>query len=100
VDEKEKRNLGFIICGPETGDGGNRCIRLSPDGPVEIGTLAPFSGFANTPEGARIIEGKVAGPVIKVTSMSEPIGKPSKVTSDEYRSGWDTIWGKREVGQA
>jgi hypothetical protein len=110
VNEKEGKDLGYIICGPEAEEGGRKCVHLSSEG-TEVGRLLPFDGFANAEDGCRIVEGKVRGPLMKVTDISNPISKkpssaavptkgPAKVASDEYRNGWDVIWGKPEVGQA
>jgi hypothetical protein len=98
MKKNDKRDEGFILCGPDADGGGQHCMRLSSDG-AEVGVLAPFEGFSALPAGARIVEGQKVGQVVRVSSISEPIGGPPKVTSDEYRSGWDMIWNK-EVGQA
>lgn len=107
MDEKKKSNKGFIIVGPETGErkGERHCVRLTPDGP-ETGTIVP--GWNNPAEGSRRVVAHARGPILKVEELSEPyrspVGAPksgpAKVTTDEYRDGWNLIWGKREVAQA
>lgn len=42
--------------------------------------------------------------IVAYSSSSSPSSKPgsgpAKVTSDNYRAGWDRIFGKRETGEA
>ncbi len=107
VNEKDgKKDLGFVICGSESENGERNCLRVMPDG-LETGTLTPFRGFDKMRDGARVLHGHVRGPIVDVTDLSEPVYKdgtkssgPAKVTSNEYRTGWEAIWGKQEVGQA
>jgi hypothetical protein len=113
VNEK-KKSKGFIIVGPETGEreGERECLRLTPDG-AEEGTLTPFNP-EKVREGSRIVAGQRRGPIMKVELMTDPIRSPegapraepaktkgpAKVTTDDYRDGWNLIWGKRKVAQA
>ncbi len=103
AEKRKKEDLGFVICGSESENGERNCLRVMPDG-LETGTLTPFRGFDRMRDGARVLRGNVMGPIVNVTEVSEPFKDgsegPAKVTSNEYRSGWEAIWGKQEVGQA
>ena len=45
-------------------------------------------------------EYKVVGAFLLVETAETAEPKKSRVSTDSYRNGWDTIWGKARVGQA
>jgi len=68
--------------GPEMPCGHRPYIRQHPDGTKELGV------GALVPDGHEVIH-----------EQRESSG-PAKVTTEEYRAGWDNIFGQTTVGQA
>jgi len=91
----------LIRMGPEIEEGRHPYIRTHPNGDVSTGLIgAPCAEGAMM--GDCLCLKHEEGPrfeVIHEHRASGPKGPP-KVSTDEYRSGWDGIFGKKTVGEA
>jgi hypothetical protein len=98
--EKDKIVIGKPV---EEGSKTHHCLRQTQTG-IEAGTIRL------TKEGEPIYGEAVwlsgEGPVYDVETgeapckASEPISKPTKVSTPAYRDGWERLWGKPVVGEA
>lgn len=86
-DEKERK---FMLYSPD----GKRALKFDSEGVHPLEAAEP--GEADV-----VVETKpLLGPLREITKETR-IDGPAKVNSDEYRAGWDRIFGgKQEVGQA
>lgn len=92
----KKKNDDYMFVGPEVEKGKRPFIRVNEE--VQSG----FAVDSDHPESENSQETlhleHVGGPVHRVV---ESIKKPAKVNSNDFRNGWDRIFGgKQVVGQA
>ena len=99
--------------GPDRGDGLRPCVRHTPDHDFQTGWVEPLK-HGKPINGADIVAvryDKERGdfevkPILEsgrrhAAPTESPSSKgPAMVASDEYRAGWDQIFGKRTVGEA
>jgi len=78
--------------------------RRGPDAPVEAGVLHPLvEGKPITEEVVSLRPRSDAPLVFDVSTVLErPTPRaagdgPSQVATEEYRKGWDTIWGRKRI---
>jgi hypothetical protein len=79
--------------------------RRGPDAPVEAGVLQPLVEGRPITEEVISLRSRPDAPLVfdvstvleRPTPRAVPDG-PSQVATDEYRKGWDTIWGPRRSG--
>ncbi len=79
--------------------------RRGPDAPVEAGVLQPLVegqpiteeviSLRPRPDTPLIFDVKT---VLERAQPREPGDGPSQVTTESYRKGWDTIWGRKRAG--
>lgn len=95
TDDEGRDKDTTIILGPPISDSTHFAVRCEDDGDPEpvLVNLVPESEAGPT---VPLME-HVAGPVYKFSGRKGP----AKFTTNAYRSGWDNIFGKRQViGQA
>lgn len=105
---KEECHLGDRLhIGPDRGDGVHHCIRHTPDHEVKHGFVKPVKDGEPLNDGSSLVSIKYDSRVgdFEVTPIYEPRSEgksgPAMVASNEYRSGWDRIFGsKATVGSA
>jgi hypothetical protein len=99
--------------GPDRGDGMHPFVRHTPDHEISSGWARPMKQGAPL-NGASLVSLQYDPSIgdFEVTPIYEPdrpnaistapqLSGPAMVASDEYRSGWDRIFGHRaEVGEA
>jgi hypothetical protein len=91
-----------IKLGPHLGGGFRPAIRHMADHEQTIGIVRPVrEGEALTGNEFRIEPKDPANGVFHVRPphVEGAGGRPAKVTSDEYRKGWDSIFGKQEIAE-
>jgi len=107
MSDEEKKNCGGdeLIAGPELSNGMRPFIRHSPDHEI-TGGLITSAKDGQPVNGSELVQlTRIEGERYAVKSLydaSVPSDRagPSKVVSDEYRDGWDRIFGNRTIGQA
>lgn len=89
-----------LYAGPAGPNGTFPFIRHLPDHKTEMGIAKPVKNGEPLHGGAVLLEARPDEPgTFDVHSVDA--GGPPKVTSDDYREGWDRIFGgKQPVGQA
>jgi hypothetical protein len=100
-----KKDLALVFGPAADGDGVNVLRRRAGSSAVEAGTLRPLrEGRAITGEVVRL-EPRPEAPFLfdcetdeelSTVPASQPLSGPPQVATDEYRRGWDAIWGRRE----
>jgi len=101
-----KKDLALVFGPAADGDGVNVLRRRAGSSTVEAGTLRPLrEGRAITGEVVRL-EARAEAPFLfdcetdeelSTTTQAAPqLSGPPQVATDEYRRGWDAIWGRRE----
>ena len=104
---RKLRDVAMIVDRTEDNQGFQILRRRHQDGPVELGTMRPLR------EG-KPIDGEVVSlrqrrdlPFlydVKTELETEPrrgtTDGPAQVASDDYRRGWDAIWGRRALPSA
>jgi hypothetical protein len=95
--DDEKEDKGFLVMGPELNNGSRAALRITKEG-VHPGELFREGTAPECDDGSitRIKTEQIGGSVYQVVE-EEPIGKPSKVNSRDYRNNWDNIFGKKTV---
>jgi hypothetical protein len=79
--------------------------RRGPDAPVEAGVLQPLVEGRPITEEVISLRSRPDAPLVfdvstvleRPTPRAAPDG-PSQVATDEYRKGWDSIWGPKRAG--
>jgi hypothetical protein len=98
-----------LIAGPETSQGVRPFIRHTRDHKIVGGVMATAKEGRPINSGGELVQlTHIDGDRFKVESLyGEPSHSeecscpgPSKVATEAYRSGWDRIFGNKEVGQA
>jgi hypothetical protein len=95
-----------IQLGPKIGEDSYICLRHKPDHREELGIVRPAKDGEPIQNNTLIfVEPKdQANGTFHVRDSIEPaqvpIGKPAKVTTEAFRTGWDAVWGHPTVGQA
>jgi len=107
---RKPRDLGdvaVVVGRTEDNEGLQILRRRGEEEPVELGTLRPLK--EGQPIGGEVIslkprrahpflcDVKVELPQQEIAGRPTSDG-PAQVASDEYRSGWDAIWGGRASG--
>jgi len=93
----EKDDKLFIL---ERAPDGNRCVRIR-DGVAEFGVLRQPQGDDTSSDVSELVKlrphggGCQAYDVETLWSRSSGHDGPARVTSPEYRTGWDALFGKR-----
>lgn len=96
-DQKDaKPSNEFVICGPDLGNGQKAALKLSEEG-ISAGTLSDQI----QPNGEFLELQRVENsPIMRVIGKGKNYG-PAKVNSQQYRNGWENIFGNRQaVGKA
>lgn len=97
MSDKKEQKPEFVICGPSIDGTRKAAIRISED-TVSIGTIAPMNAYE---PGAELIEARQLGnsPVLEITASSR--NGPAQVSNENFRRGWDNIFGnKQPIAQA
>ena len=100
-----KKDLALVFGPAADGDGLNVLRRRAGSSVVEAGTLRPLrEGRAITGEVVHL-EPREEAPFLfdcetdeelSTTTPSQALAGPPQVATEEYRRGWDAIWGPRE----
>jgi hypothetical protein len=101
-----KKDLALVFGPAEDGDGVNILRRRAGSGNVEAGTVRPLrEGRAITGEVVRL-DPREEAPFLfdcetdeelsTATQAAPQLSGPPQVATEEYRRGWDAIWGRRE----
>jgi hypothetical protein len=79
--------------------------RRGPDAPVEAGVLQPLVDGKPITEEVISLRARADAPMVfdVSTVLERPTPRiagdgPSQVATDEYRKGWETIWGGKGSG--
>ena len=85
-----------VVLGPDIGEGKRPFIRHDTEHNFSIGTMRPIKNGQPIPEDAVSLK-KIKGSHYEVQPIPEEVrnGRPAKVSSPEYRDGWDRIFGKK-----
>jgi hypothetical protein len=104
-----KKDLALVFGPAADGDGLNVLRRRAGSRAVEAGILRPLrEGRAITGEVVRL-EPRAEAPFLfdcerdeelSTVKAQEAMSGPPQVATDEYRRGWDAIWGRREPSSA
>ncbi|HVU51511.1 MAG TPA: hypothetical protein VHL80_12540 [Polyangia bacterium] len=104
-----KKDLALVFGPSADGDGLNVLRRRTGSSVVEAGTLRPLrDGRAITGEVVRL-EPRAEAPFLfdcetdeelSTTRSAPPLSGPPQVATDQYRRGWDAIWGPRQRSTA
>lgn len=87
----------FVIRTGVQVEGGELAVRINEEG-VSAGAVKEFG--PDTPEGTEVLQVEAHGPIGRVIGVSKVTG-PAKCNSNDFRSGWDRIFGgNRQVAQA
>lgn len=106
--ESPERPVGDValVVGPTEDQQGFRVLRKrSEDAPVELGTVRPMK--EGEPIDGEVVKMRPRKNVPFVYDVKSVMDAPKRFTSDgppqvatdEYRRGWDAIWGKRGKNQ-
>jgi hypothetical protein len=94
------KDVAILVHPTEDQEGFHVLRRRDEDSPVEVGTIRPLR------EG-RPIDGEVVSlhqrkdfalafdVKVEVADQRATSGGPAQVATDQYRAGWDQIWGSR-----
>lgn len=103
-------NGNRMIIGPDLGNGSRPCVRHLPDHSIQTGTIVPLKdgqSINGCDEVLSVRYDRDHGDFeVKSVyqpnhpSATKPSKGPAKVTSDEYRIGYDRIFGRHTVGEA
>ena len=103
-DTKRCSDGDELIAGPELPNGARPFIRHTASHDIESGIMRPVADGEPMYEGAFHLEPKDNGRyrVTDVFGKSEESRAkgPVRVSTPAYRENWDSIFGKRPVGQA
>jgi hypothetical protein len=103
-----QKDLALVFGPSADGNGVNVLRRRAGSSTVEAGTLQPLrEGRAITGEVVRL-EPRAEAPFLfdcetdeeLSTARAQPLTGPPQVATEEYRRGWDAIWGRRERSSA
>lgn len=102
-----------MILGPDLGGGSRPCVRHLPDHSIQTGIVRPLEDGKPINGPGEILETRYDPKIgdYEVRSVyilgrpstqdAKPTSKgPPKVTSNEYRAGYDRIFGHQAVGEA
>lgn len=102
-----------MLLGPDLGGGSRPCVRHLPDHSIQTGVVRPledgqpingYDEILATRYDPRVGDFEVKSvynPKHHSTEAAQPTSKgPPKVTSNEYRAGYDRIFGRQAVGSA
>jgi len=101
--EARQKDLALVFGPSADGKGFNVLRRRAGSPAVEAGTVRPLeNGRAITGEVVRL-EPRAEAPFLfdcetdeeLSTARALPAAGPAQVATDEYRRGWDAIWGSR-----
>ncbi len=102
-EDSEGKPIDVAHVGPVMPDGTAPYLRHKPDGTDEVGVFLPLKDGQALPPGREVlcIE-PLEGDLHKVTSLygAKELSGPAQVATPAYRSGYDRIFGKAEVGLA
>lgn len=102
--KEEDHARDFMSLGPQVGEGQYTYVRHRPDCTIETGIIVksdPKSGTDESPGGEMVVLTNQRGNTFDVETFGAESKGPAKVSTKSYRSGWDRIFGSREVvGQA
>ena len=87
-----------MILGPEVDPGVNLYIRRRGD-QTDCGLVRSVKEGEPLYDEALMLQRRGSGPVYDVTPVFAGNSR-SKPTTDEYRNGWEKVFGKREIGSA
>jgi len=101
-EEKDAKDVAFVFGQSEDGEALHVLRRRAETSAVEAGTLRPLrEGKAITGEVLKLTQRDEAPFLFDCetdeelsTARAQPSGPP-QVATDEYRRGWDAIWGGR-----
>src|SRR5436190_23142603 len=103
--ERPQKDLALVVGPSEDGQGFNMLRRRAGADVVEAGTLRPLQeGRAITgevvnlqprPEAPFLFDCETGHELSTPRSDSSSLTGPAQVATDEYRRGWDAIWGRR-----
>lgn len=104
---EEKKSCGDeLIAGPELSNGVRPFVRHTSDHTV-TGGFMKMAKDGQPANGSELVQlTRIEGERYAVKSLYDGTPKsddrvgPSKVVSDEYRAGWDRIFGNKAIGQA
>jgi hypothetical protein len=99
---RSKKDLALVFGRSEDGEALHVLRRRSATGQVEAGTFRPLrDGHAITGEVVNL-EARDDSPMLfdcetdaELSAPGRAEGGPPKVATNEYRRGWDAIWGRR-----
>jgi hypothetical protein len=103
---RKKKDLALVLPPAEDGEGYRMIRRRAASGAVEAGVLVPLRhGRSITGEVVRLEARKDSPYLFNVETdpeLSAPApadsasrGGPPQIATDDYRRGWDAIWGSR-----
>jgi hypothetical protein len=102
---RRSKDLAFVYAPAEDGEGYRILRKRGDSDAVEAGTLRPLkAGRAITGEVVHLAPRAESPQLFDCETdeeLSTPTGPataqagPAQVASDEYRRGWDAIWGRR-----
>lgn len=94
----EEKRTDELTVGPEVEGGGRMFARCNENG-VSVGTMSVAEDGKPLSEGSELVRlTHIENNRYQVEHLYSH--GPAKVASEEYRNGWDRIFGKKEVAQA
>lgn len=101
ANKKSCTGEDVLFMGPSLDNGLHPFVRHKSDCTTEMGLVKKVREGESIYDGAVLLEPRKEPGVFNVCgTYSTASSGPPKVTTDEYRNGWNSIFGESSVGQA
>ena len=96
TDDRECSGDDFVGPGPSLPDGSRVCVRHSADHSVRLGVMRSLESGRPLGEDDTLLEPREGTPFYDIVGSVADMKKgPSKVVTNAYRKGWDTVFSKK-----
>jgi hypothetical protein len=108
--EDPGKDLAMVFGPSEDGEGFRMMRRRAGTDVVDVGTIRPLQegrnisgevvSLAPRPEAPFLFDCETDHELSTPREQAQPLSGPPQVATEEYRRGWDAIWGSRGRGRA